>query len=104
MSFGNEIGCAVLVPPLVRHGGSVLWRIGGDEQGVRVLFFETGGFVLEIAPENVERVKSIFAARNVEAIEIGKTIEEKKLKMNDIIDINLLEAKERWTNGLREKL
>ncbi len=89
MSFGNEIGLDVTIPGVVPND--------------KKLFSETGGFVLEVDVENVQRVREIFNRRNVGVYEIGKTISEKRLRMNDV-DVELSIAKVMWKNGLREKL
>lgn len=90
MSFKNEIGCEVVIP--------------SDLTPDTILFGETGGFVIEVDPLHVVAVRDICAKQNVRLIEIGRTTAEKKLHMNEVIDIDLALAKEAWTNGLRDKL
>ena len=90
MSFGNEIGFQVTIP--------------GDLRPDKKLFSETGGFVLEVARENVGLVKDIFAGRSVHAMEIGETIADCRLLIADCLDIDMASAKNAWLNGLREKL
>ncbi|MFA7654168.1 MAG: phosphoribosylformylglycinamidine synthase subunit PurL [Candidatus Magasanikbacteria bacterium] len=96
MSFKNEIGLSVVMPCHSRENGNL--------RSDKSLWSETGGFVLEVAPENVEAVLEIFAKRNIEAVPIGKTTTDKKIIINNIINCSLQEAKKEWTEGLRKKL
>lgn len=89
MSFRREIGCDA--------------HITGTERADAILFGETGGFVIEVAEEHARAVIAILAEGAATCSFIGKTTKEKRLKMNDIINVDLLEAKRAWTNGLREK-
>lgn len=91
MTFGNEIGFDV--------------AILGELSNEKLLFSETGGFVLEVDPKNVNGVKSVFSKYNLDVPEIGKTTSHQSLVINDaIINVSVRKAKEAWTNGLREKL
>ncbi len=89
MTFGNSIGCNV--------------KIENDLSTDKILFSETGGFVLEVSPENVESVQSVFANYGLDAVQIGSTGGD-KIQLNGVVDILVSEAKEAWTNGLRNKL
>ena len=89
MTFGNGIGCNV--------------KIENDISTDKILFSETGGFVCEVSPENVESVQSVFANYGLDAIQIGSTGGD-KIQLNGVVDILVSEAKEAWTNGLRNKL
>ncbi|HDY74916.1 MAG TPA: phosphoribosylformylglycinamidine synthase subunit PurL, partial [Candidatus Marinimicrobia bacterium] len=91
MTFGNEIGFDV--------------EILGELSNEKLLFSETGGFVLEVDPKNVNGVKSVFSKYNLDVPEIGKTTSHQSLVINNaIINVSVRKAKEAWTNGLREKL
>ncbi|HCW75322.1 MAG TPA: phosphoribosylformylglycinamidine synthase subunit PurL [Candidatus Marinimicrobia bacterium] len=90
MTFHNGIGCSVLVP--------------GDPRADKKLFGETGGFVLEVTPGNLAGVLEIFKHRDVVIHQIGKTSESGLLEIDNCIKISVTQARERWTNGLREKL
>jgi phosphoribosylformylglycinamidine synthase subunit PurL len=70
----------------------------------KFLFSQTGGFVLEVSDENLDEVKSIFTKYKILTYNLGKTTSDNKIKIADVISLDLQEAKERWTNGLREKL
>ncbi len=90
MSFRYEIGADVFIPGSLRTD--------------KKLFGETGGFVIEVQKNFVKQVQDIFAERDVTLIDIGKTTEEKRSRMNGVIDMNLLDAKQVWNDGLRNKL
>ncbi|MFA6486482.1 MAG: AIR synthase related protein [Candidatus Magasanikbacteria bacterium] len=122
MSFKNEIGLQVSIPchslancHSERSEESVLSKNKMDDAPLRsdkCLWSETGGFVLEVAPESVEVVSDIFKKYDVEAMLIGKTTDEKRLvlsvaegsEINDCVDCSLTDAKKAWTDGLRNKL
>jgi phosphoribosylformylglycinamidine synthase subunit PurL len=70
----------------------------------KFLFSQTGGFILEVSDQNLDEVNSIFAKYNIPTYHLGKTTNDNKIQITDVIDLDLEIAKERWTNGLREKL
>lgn len=90
MSFKNEIGVEV--------------DVKGDISVEAKLFAETGGFILEIAPEDVDELLALFAKAHVSAMMIGKTNKDKQLLMNGLIDLPISKAKMAWEYGLRERL
>lgn len=90
MAFGNEIGCEA--------------EILGELSNEKILFSETGGFVLEVDPENMNAVKSVYSKYGLNVLEIGKTTLHQSLVINDVINVSARKAKQAWTNGLREKL
>jgi len=90
MSFRNDIGCDVNIPEELRTD--------------KLLFSETGGFVLEVSPEKVEPVKSVFSNWKLKTFEIGKTNQGQSIKINDVVNLSVKKAKEAWENGLQEKL
>jgi phosphoribosylformylglycinamidine synthase len=100
MCFGNEIGCDVNIVCHSREGGNPELEIRDDIK----LFGETGGFVVEVESKKLESIKAILEKYNVEYFEIGKTIEDKKIKINKVVDLDLAKAKDVWLNGLRNKL
>jgi phosphoribosylformylglycinamidine synthase len=89
MTFRNSIGCNV--------------NIESDLSPDKILFSETGGFILEVLPKNIDTIKSVFLNYGLDAFEIGSTGGE-SIQINGIMDIFLSETKKAWTNGLREKL
>jgi phosphoribosylformylglycinamidine synthase len=90
MTFENNIGCIVTVP--------------GDLTSEKLLFSETGGFLVEVADSKIERFKNIFKNHNVRVYQIGKTSEVNDIIINDKIHLNVKEAKNLWLNGLRDKI
>jgi len=89
MTFKNSIGCRV--------------SIDSDMSNEKILFSETGGFILESKNENVPEIKSVFDKYNIASYIIGKT-EGIRIKINDVINILIADAKQSWENGLRDKL
>ena len=89
MTFKNSIGCSV--------------NIESDLSPDKILFSETGGFILEILPKKIDAIKSVFSNYGLDVFEIGSTGGE-SIEINSFTDIYVTETKKAWTNGLREKL
>ena len=89
MTFRKNIGCLVKVP--------------GDLQAHKILFSETGGFVIETKKEKTETVIKVFKDHGVNASKIGETGGE-HIQLNETVKIKVREARHRWESGLREKL
>ena len=89
MTFGNSIGCNV--------------KIESDLSPDKILFSETGGFILEILPKNINALKSVFSNYGLDVFEIGST-GGRLIEINGIANISVSEAKDIWTNGLRKLL
>ena len=89
MTFKNSIGCNV--------------NIESDLSPDKILFSETGGFILETLPKNIDVIKSVFSNYGLDVFEIGSTGGQ-SIEINNITDIYVSETKKAWTNGLREKL
>ena len=89
MTFGNGIGCDV--------------NIDSDLQTDKILFSETGGFVLEVSSENVGAISTTFSKYELDVFHIGNT-GGIMIQLNSVLDMYVFDAKEAWTNGLREKL
>ena len=89
MTFGNSIGCNV--------------KIESDLSPDKILFSETGGFILEILPKNINALKSVFSNYGLDVFEIGST-GGRSIEINGIANISVNEAKDMWTNGLRKLL
>ena len=89
MTFGNSVGCNV--------------KIESDLSPYKILFSETGGFILEILPKNINALKSVFSNYGLDVFEIGST-GGKSIEINGIANISVSEAKDIWTNGLRKLL
>ena len=69
----------------------------------KVFFSETGGFILEISPNNIKDVKSKLETSGVNAFEIGTTGGE-NISINQLINLPVSIAKNAWENGLRNKI
>ena len=70
----------------------------------KILFSETGGFVVEVDNKNIQKVENILQSYKLKYSNIGKTTSASEIKMNGVINILLDDAKELWSNGLRNKL
>lgn len=90
MSFKNQIGVKVDVP--------------GDLPVEKKLFGESGGFILEVARDKVKLLQTLFDEQNVPMMVMGVTTVEPVLKMNDVVNMSVTEARHTWENGLRERL
>jgi phosphoribosylformylglycinamidine synthase len=90
MTFGNGIGCDV--------------EIKTDLSLDKILFSETGGFILEVSTHNVTRVREGFSEYGQTIINIGKTNFSNAIKLNRVINLDLDKAKDAWDDGLRQKL
>lgn len=90
MTFKREIGISVDIPAALPAS--------------KTLFSETGGFVIEVAKEQVKKFEKLLAHFEIQAILIGNTTKEAQIKINNVIDVSVAEAKIAWEHGLRERL
>ncbi len=90
MSFEKALGCEV--------------AMDSDLEMSALLFSETGGFLLEIDPAKLDTAIQLLEERDINFLNIGKTTSNPKLKIQNTINLEVPKAKERWVNGLREKL
>lgn len=90
MSFNRLIGVDISIPGAL-----------ADE---KKLFGETGGFVLEIAPQDIPALTALFTQNQLSFSIIGQTIAQPVLLMQNKINLPITLAKKYWENGLREKL
>lgn len=90
MTFANNIGCKVEIP--------------GELSIEKLLFTETGGFVLEVSTGNLATIKHIFSVHELNPVAIGKTNTSGTLSMNNVIQLSVNKARATWNKGLREKL
>ena len=90
MTFKNNIGCDVMVP--------------GNLALEKLLFSESGGFIIETEPKHLQKIKNIFKVHDIVYYNIGKTNNNGRIRFNDTIDLGLKEAKTLWLNGLRDKI
>ena len=89
MTFEYSIGCDV--------------KIDSELSIEKMLFSETGGFILEANNNQVESIRSVFRKRNLDIYVIGKT-GGNRIEIHDTINILVEEAKTCCENGLKEKL
>ena len=90
MTFGNGIGCDV----------EIKTNLSPD----KILFSETGGFILEVSAHNVIWVSEVFSEYGQTIFNIGKTNFSNSIKLNRVINLDLDKAKDAWDDGLRQKL
>ena len=90
MTFENNIGCSITIP--------------GTLSVEKLLFSETGGFIIEVEDSKTENVNEIFNNHNINLELIGETCKDQRLVVNDAINMEVEEIKSLWTNGLRKKI
>ncbi|HBD7467776.1 TPA: phosphoribosylformylglycinamidine synthase subunit PurL [Legionella pneumophila] len=90
MSFKNSLGVAV--------------QINGELSTDKLLFGETGGFILEIDKQHKAAFDKLVTQYQVPYMVIGHTTEQPVLQMNSVINLPVEEARQAWENGLRERL
>ncbi|HAT1658334.1 TPA: phosphoribosylformylglycinamidine synthase subunit PurL [Legionella pneumophila] len=90
MSFKNSLGVAV--------------QINGELSADKLLFGETGGFILEMDKKHKSAFDKLATQYQVPYMVIGHTTEQPVLQMNSVINLPVNEAKQAWENGLRERL
>lgn len=90
MTFENGIGCEVEIP--------------GNLRVDKKLFSETGGFLLEVVPENAPALEALFQHHQLQAVNIGSTTEHQALIVGEKINLPIRLAHDVWQNGLRDKL
>ena len=90
MSFKNSIGVQV--------------EIEGDLATEKLLFGESGGFVLEVAREHHSALDALFAQYHTPYWIIGQTTNQSTLKINSVINLPINVAYYAWEHGLRERL
>ena len=90
MTFKNNVGLTVNIP-------------GVFDDSIK-LFSETGGFILEVDPDNSGSVTEIFSNYKIKAFDIGTTTNSEKIIMNQLTDLTINEARIAWSNGLRDKM
>lgn len=84
------IGCRVEIP--------------GELRTDKLLFGETGGFILEIHAGDLDALETIFHRYGVSLSRIGRTTSRATLAMNGSIRLPVSRAVKAWEEGLREKL
>ncbi len=90
MSFKNSIGVHV--------------DIQGDLTTEKLLFGESGGFILEVAREHSLALDALLTQYHIPYWTIGSTTKQPILQINSVINLPINEAKYAWEHGLRERL
>lgn len=72
------------------------------------LFSETGGFVLEVAPDRVSAISKLATDHGCELIPLGKTVAEPVIKIasgsSQILDLSFAKVRPVWENALLKAL
>lgn len=90
MSFKNAIGFNVTIEsPLPTD---------------KILFSETGGFILEINQQSKSAFEQLMTQFQVSYMAIGRTLKDPLLLINSAIDLPVGAAKNAWVQGLRSRL
>jgi len=97
MSFANDIGVNI---NLSAATDAVTENLSVDKQ----LFSESGGFILEVTREQAKLLRQLFIKQQVPLFCIGETTKDGRLRMNEVIDLPIKEAKTAWEDGLRMRL
>ncbi|CEG57097.1 phosphoribosylformylglycinamidine synthase subunit PurL [Legionella fallonii] len=90
MSFKNFVGMNVEIP--------------GDLTTEKLLFGESGGFILEVDREHSSALDALLARYQISYWTIGYTTKQPILQINSVINLPISEAKYAWEHGLRERL
>jgi phosphoribosylformylglycinamidine synthase len=90
MSFGNEIGFEIEIDQNMRTD--------------KWLFSQTGGFILEADNINLPAIISIMSSYGISVTKLGRTTAHQAMDFGNVIHMPLSKAKDRWANGLRDKL
>lgn len=90
MSFKNSIGVQVNIPGMLAVE--------------KLLFGESGGFILELDQQHQEPLDKLFSKYQIPYFIIGHTIAPSELRINSQINLSIKEAKHAWEHGLRERL
>jgi phosphoribosylformylglycinamidine synthase len=60
----------------------------------KLLFSETGGFVLEVARDKIKDVQNLATSKNVYCAVIGDTTRQENIRIHNIIDVSVQAAKD----------
>ena len=90
MSFKNSIGMKV--------------DMQGDLPTEKLLFSESGGFILEVDKKYSSALDALFIQHQLPYWIIGHTINQPVLQINSVINLQISEARHAWEHGLRERL
>lgn len=110
----SDGGLAVALLEMMAGGrGKGEWGVSVDLAGLgslradQILFSETGGFVLEVAPENAAAFEEICAAHAIVPQKIGETSAEQTFTVllgeTPLVQLQKELLVDTWLNGLRNK-
>lgn len=102
-------GCVGAIIDTEKIVGHEKTDTGGYRATLRMdkkLLSETGGFVVEVAPEYVRAFQDACQKHGVDTYEIGSTVNEQTLTVKGDVScaLTLEQLAGAWTQGLREKL
>jgi phosphoribosylformylglycinamidine synthase len=101
----SEGGIAVALAEMTFNGIiGIDIRIPGALRTDKLLFSETGGFILEIPDEFLDQCTAIFKSHGADFEVLGKTIQKPALNIRGAINLSIDAAETAWRNGLRDKL
>ena len=72
----------------------------GDVPADTLLFSESSGMLLETAPEDIERIRAIFAAYGSEVVDLGTVVGAARLVVKGYVDVSVEEMRLRWREAL----
>jgi phosphoribosylformylglycinamidine synthase len=68
------------------------------------LFSENPGYIVEVTPANLEKLKKLAAKSKVKISAIGKILLEPRINVGCVMSESLYALRDTWENALREKL
>jgi phosphoribosylformylglycinamidine synthase subunit PurL len=111
---GLLVTLAEMTMPHPRNGGGKLGvkvdlsEAGKGLKAYQKAFSETGGFVIEVKPDNVDGFKKVCAGYSIDPIELGKVIAKSEFTVTDdgkeFISQKLTTLKEAWMESLGKQL
>ncbi len=111
---GLFVTLAEMTMPHPRKGGGKLGiKADLSEAGKNLktyvkLFSQTGGFVCEVKPENLDKFVTITEKYGINILEIGRVISDSKFVVSDngkeAVDLSLKEMQEAWLESLAKQL
>ena len=111
---GLFVTLAEMTMPHPRKGGGKLGikadlsKAGNDLKTYVKLFSQTGGFVCEVKPENLDKFVTITEKYGINILEIGDVLSDSKFVVSDngkeVVDLSLKDMQEAWLESLAKQL
>ncbi len=111
---GLFVTLAEMTMPHPRKGGGKLGiKADLSEAGKNLktyvkLFSQTGGFVCEVKPENLDKFVTITEKYGINILEIGDVLSDSKFVVSDngkeVVDLSLKDMQEAWLESLAKQL